>query len=55
MNNPPMTLSDYRRRGVLDALVLTLPAIPFALVFGLTVRESGLAAWLGWSLSLIHI
>ena len=25
MNNPPMTLSDYRRRGVLDALVLTLP------------------------------
>ena len=49
MNNPPMMLSDYRRRGVLDALVLTLPAIPFALVFGLTVRESGLAAWLGWS------
>jgi predicted branched-subunit amino acid permease len=45
--------SHYGRRGFLDALVLVIPAIPFALVFGLAVRESGLAIWLGWSSSPI--
>lgn len=43
----------YGRRGFLDALVLVIPAIPFALVFGLAVRESGMAIWLGWSSSPI--
>ena len=53
MSTSRLTLADRRRRGVLDALVLVLPAIPFALVFGLTVRESGVAIWLGWSSSPI--
>ncbi len=41
----------FIRRGVLDALMLIVPAVPFALVFGLVVRESGIAPWLGWSSS----
>lgn len=41
------------RRAVLDTLPLFVPAIPFALVFGLVVGESGIAPWLGWSSSPI--
>jgi predicted branched-subunit amino acid permease len=41
------------RRAVLDALPLYVPAIPFALVIGLAVIESGLNPLLGWSSSPI--
>jgi predicted branched-subunit amino acid permease len=37
------------RRGIADSVPLFLPAIPFALVFGVVVNESGIATWLGWS------
>lgn len=40
------------RRGIGDALPLFLPAIPFALVIGVTVLDSGFAPLLGWSTSL---
>ncbi|MDG1013057.1 MAG: hypothetical protein P8N99_09575 [Luminiphilus sp.] len=49
MSDPSSPNTNYGRRGFLDALVLVIPAIPFALVFGLAVRESGIAIWLGWS------
>lgn len=39
------------REGVRDALPLVIPAIPFALVFGIVVGNSGIAPWLGWSSS----
>jgi len=39
------------KKAILEALTLFLPAIPFALVFGLVVVESGLPALLGWSTS----
>jgi len=39
------------REGVLDSLPIFVPAIPFALVFGVVVGESGIAPWLGWSSS----
>lgn len=39
------------QRGVLGALPLFVPAIPFALVFGLAVVESGLNPFVGWSSS----
>ena len=53
MSSSPNLQTNHGRQGALDALVLVVPAIPFALVFGLTVRESGLAVWLGWSSSPI--
>ena len=37
------------QRGVLECIPLFLPVIPFALVFGVVVGESGIAPWLGWS------
>ncbi|MEE4277762.1 MAG: AzlC family ABC transporter permease [Halieaceae bacterium] len=37
--------------GVRDSLPLFVPAIPFALVFGVVVGESSIAPWLGWSSS----
>ncbi len=37
------------RRGVTDALPLFVPAIPFALVIGLAIVESGLDPLAGWS------
>jgi 4-azaleucine resistance transporter AzlC len=37
------------RRGIADSIPLFLPAIPFALVFGVVVNESGIGIWLGWS------
>ena len=40
-------------RGSLDALPLFIPALPFALVFGVVVAEAGIPEWLGWSSSPI--
>lgn len=40
-------------RGVLDALPLFIPALPFAFVFGVVVAEAGIPEWLGWSSSPI--
>jgi branched chain amino acid efflux pump len=37
----------------MDALPIFLPAVPFALVLGLAMSESGLLPWLGWSSSPI--
>lgn len=53
LSDPNSSEPNYLRRGFLDALILVIPAIPFALVFGLAVRESGVAIWLGWSSSPI--
>jgi predicted branched-subunit amino acid permease len=41
------------KKGIKDAIPLFIPAIPFALVFGIAVGESGIYAWLGWSSSPI--
>lgn len=41
------------RRAVSDALPLFVPAIPFALVIGLAVAESGINPFVGWSTSWI--
>ncbi len=41
------------RRGVAETVPLFVPTIPFALVFGVVVGESGIAPWLGWSSSPI--
>jgi 4-azaleucine resistance transporter AzlC len=40
-------------RGAMDALPLFIPALPFALVFGVVVAEAGIPEWLGWSSSPI--
>ncbi|MFT4873033.1 AzlC family ABC transporter permease [Congregibacter sp.] len=39
------------KRGVFESIPLFIPALPFALVFGVVVGESGIAPWLGWSSS----
>lgn len=39
------------RRGIAESVPLFVPAIPFALVFGVVVGQSGIAPWLGWSSS----
>jgi 4-azaleucine resistance transporter AzlC len=39
------------RRGITDALPLFVPAVPFALVIGLAVSESGINVFAGWSTS----
>lgn len=41
----------YIKRGVFESIPLFIPAMPFALVFGVVVGESGIAPWLGWSSS----
>lgn len=41
------------RQGILDALPMFLPAVPFALVLGIAIMESGLFPLLGWSSSPI--
>ncbi len=41
------------KRGVLDALPLFVPAVPFALVIGLVIVESGISPLVGWSTSPI--
>lgn len=45
--------SSHVRQGALTALPLVIPAIPFALVFGIVVGASGIPAWIGWSSSPI--
>ena len=37
------------RRGIADALPLYVPAVPFALVIGLAIVESGINVFAGWS------
>ncbi|HET9260208.1 MAG TPA: AzlC family ABC transporter permease [Acidimicrobiia bacterium] len=37
------------RRGIKDALPLYVPAVPFALVIGLAIAESGINVFAGWS------
>jgi len=37
------------RRGITDALPLYVPAVPFALVIGLAISESGINVFAGWS------
>jgi predicted branched-subunit amino acid permease len=37
------------RQGVIDALPLFVPAIPFGLVIGLAITESGTNPFVGWS------
>ena len=45
-----MTLDRaFLRRGVRDALPLYVPAVPFALVIGLAISESGINVFAGWS------
>lgn len=39
------------RRGITDALPLFVPAVPFALVIGFAVSESGINVVAGWSTS----
>jgi predicted branched-subunit amino acid permease len=46
-------ISQTVSEGVLDSLPIFVPAVPFALVFGVVVGESGIAPWLGWSSSPI--
>ncbi len=41
------------RRGVLDAIPLFIPAIPFAFVLGVAIVEAGVNPVLGWSTSSI--
>jgi 4-azaleucine resistance transporter AzlC len=41
------------RRGFIDAVPLFIPAIPFALVLGLAITESGIGNLVGWSSSPI--
>lgn len=53
MNEPASVASGDRapivRRALLDALPLIIPAIPFALVLGLAITESGVGNFLGWT------
>jgi 4-azaleucine resistance transporter AzlC len=39
------------RQGVVDALPLFVPAIPFGLVIGLAITEAGMNPFVGWSSS----
>ncbi|MGA7229226.1 MAG: AzlC family ABC transporter permease [Acidimicrobiia bacterium] len=41
------------RRAVVDALPLFVPAVPFGLVIGLAISESGINTMVGWSSSWI--
>lgn len=41
------------RRGVVDALPLYVPAVPFAFVIGLAIGEAGINPFVGWSGSWI--
>ncbi|MCB1854369.1 MAG: branched-chain amino acid permease, partial [Halieaceae bacterium] len=41
------------RQGVTDALPVFLPAVPFALVLGIAILESGILPALGWSSSAL--
>ena len=48
-----LTPSRPALQGSLDALPLFIPALPFALVFGVVVAEARIPEWLGWSSSPI--
>lgn len=41
------------RQGIVDALPLFVPAVPFAFVIGLVIVESGISPFVGWSSSWI--
>lgn len=41
------------RRGILDAIPLVIPAIPFAFVLGVAILDSGVDPLTGWSSSFI--
>jgi predicted branched-subunit amino acid permease len=41
------------RQGVIDALPLFVPAVPFGLVIGLAIVDSGMNPFVGWSSSWI--
>jgi predicted branched-subunit amino acid permease len=41
------------RQGVIDALPLFVPAIPFGLIIGLAIADSGMNLFVGWSSSWI--
>ena len=41
------------KQAIVDAIPLYVPAIPFALVIGLAVAESGMNPLLGWSTAWI--
>jgi predicted branched-subunit amino acid permease len=41
------------RQGVIDALPLFVPAVPFGLVIGLAIADSGMNPFVGWSSSWI--
>ena len=43
----------FARRGFVDAVPLFIPAVPFGLVLGLAITESGIGALVGWSSSPI--
>lgn len=45
------TMGDPVRRGVRDAVPLAVPTVPFGLVFGVAVADSGIAPALAWSTS----
>ena len=42
LSDPNSSEPNYVRRGFLDALILVIPAIPFALVFGLGLKWQAL-------------
>jgi len=48
-----MAVSPAVLQGIKESVPLFIPAIPFALVFGIVVGESGVPAWIGWSSSPI--
>jgi predicted branched-subunit amino acid permease len=43
------TLTPLRKLALRDALLLFIPAIPFGLVVGLAITESGMSPLLGWA------
>jgi predicted branched-subunit amino acid permease len=47
------TKRDFLRQGITDTLPLFIPAIPFALVLGVTFMHSGSLPFIGWSSSFI--
>ncbi len=44
-----MMFSPSVRQGIKESIPLFIPAIPFALVFGIVVGESGVPTLIGWS------
>jgi len=48
-----MTPASAVKRGISQSIPMFIPAIPFALVFGIVVANSGIPGLLGWSSSPI--